>query len=160
MDGQRFNVLEYYENSGEALPHYLQWLKSKPYNYGKHLVPHDAAQHDYTSGLTRTQVAKNHGVNFTQVPKVLVVDGIDAVRNILHRCYFDEEKCSKGVKMLDSYRKEWNEKHGCWRDRPLHNFASHGADAFRILATGLNQLVRRGLTAEQWREVRKRHVGI
>jgi hypothetical protein len=82
VDGQRINVLEYYENSGEALPYYLHWLKSKPYNYGKHLVPHYAGQHDYTSGLTRTEVAKNHGVKFTQVPNVPVVDGIDAVRNI------------------------------------------------------------------------------
>lgn len=120
------------------------------------MVPHDAAQHDYGSGLTRTQVAKNHCFNFCQVPVLGVIDGIDTVRNILHRCYFDEEKTSVGVKIIDSYRKEWNEKHGCWRDKPLHNFASHGADAFRVLAIGLKQLVSRGLTAEQWREVRER----
>jgi hypothetical protein len=68
---------------------------------------------------------------------VLGIDGSEAVRNILHRCYFDEEKCSKGIQMLDNYRKEWNDPLGCWRDRPLHNFASHGADSFRIMACGL-----------------------
>lgn len=61
--------------------------------------------------------------------------------------------------MLDSYSKEWNEKHGCWRGKPLHNHASHGADAFRMLATGLKLLGNRGLTAEEWREVRERHLG-
>lgn len=63
--GQEIHLLEYYENSGEALTHYLQYLKGKPYTYGKHLVPHDAAVHEYSSGLSRVEVAKNHGIHFT-----------------------------------------------------------------------------------------------
>jgi hypothetical protein len=65
--------------------------------------------------------------------------GIDAARNLLSRCWFDEEKCSKGVSALDAYKKEWNDKHGCWSSRPLHNFACHGADAFRMLAVGIGK---------------------
>lgn len=137
IDGQRINILEYYENSGEALPFYMNWLKSKPYNYGVHLAPHDIAQHELGSGLTRIEIARSLGVNFTPVPPIVVVDGIEAVRNILNRCYFDEEKCAVGIKMLDNYRKSWNDRHACWSDKPLHNFASHGSDSFRILATGL-----------------------
>jgi len=137
FDGQRINVLEYYENSGEALPHYIQWLKSKSYIYGKHLVPHDASQTEYSTGLTRKEVARSLGVSFTQVPSVKVIEGIDAVRNILHRCYFDEEKCAKGISMLDAYRKDWNDSLGCWRDRPRHDHSSHGSDSFRMLACGL-----------------------
>jgi len=138
IDGQRINVLEYYENSGEALPHYIQWMRSKSYNYGDHLVPHDASQHDLGTGLTRTEVAASLGVRFTQVPNLKIDEGIDAVRNILHRCYFDEEGCAKGIQMLDNYKKDWNEKQGCWSSKPLHNFASHGSDAFRMLAVGLH----------------------
>lgn len=145
VDGQRINVLEYYENSGEALPHYIQWLKSKSsYIYGKHLVPHDASQTEYSTGLTRKEVARSLGINFTQVPNLKVIEGIDAVRNMFHRFYFDEENCSKGITMLDGYRKEWNDSLGCWRDRPLHNFASHGADSFRMLACGLSLTSERG----------------
>jgi hypothetical protein len=144
IDGQRINILDYYENSGEALPHYIQWLKAKPYVLGRHLVPHDAGQTEFSSGVTRTAIAKSLGINFTQVPSVKVIEGIDAVRNILHRCYFDEEKCAKGISMLDAYRKDWNDSLGTWRDRPRHDFTSHGADAFRMLACGLSLTSDRG----------------
>ena len=157
--GQEIHLLEYYENSGEALTHYLQHIKSKPYLYGKHLVPHDAIVHEYSNGLSRVEVARNHGVNFTIVPDIGVNEGIDAVRNLLNRCWFSQEACEKGIHALENYRKEWNERQGCWSSHPLHNFASHAADAFRMLAVGIGQLVNKGLTAEEWRALRARHCG-
>lgn len=69
-----------------------------------------------------------------------VLEGIDSVRNILGRCYFDEKKCSDGIKKLDAYRKGWNESQGCWSSKPLHNSASHGADAFRMLALSISRI--------------------
>lgn len=144
LDGQRINLLEYFECSGEALPFYIKWLNSKPYTYEDHFVPHDSSQHEFSTGLTRTEVAAGLGVRFTQVASLKIDEGIDAVRNILHRCYFDEEKCSIGIKMLDAYRKDWNAQHGCWSTKPLHNFASHCADSFRILAIGLSQVENKG----------------
>lgn len=144
VDGQRINILEYYENSGEALSFYIQWLKSKSYTYGIHFVPHDASQHEFGSGLTRTEIAQSLGVKFTQTLRIGVQEGIDAVRNILHRCYFDEEMCATGIKYLDAYRKQWNDRQGCWSTAPLHNFASHCADAFRILALGIDKVGKLG----------------
>lgn len=152
--GQEVHLLEYYENSGEALTHYLQYLKCKPYTYGKHLVPHDAAVHEYSTGLSRVEVARNHGIYFTVVPDIGINEGIDAVRNILNRCWFDEAKCSRGITALESYKKEWNDRHGCWSSFPLHNFASHGADAFRMLAVGIGRLTNKGLSAEEWKKIR------
>ena len=95
---------------------------------------------------------------FTITPDIGVIEGIDAGRNILLRCWFDEEKCSKGITALKSYRKDWNEQLGCWSSRPLHNFASHGADAFRMLAVGLGKLVNKGLTAAEWQKLRAIHI--
>lgn len=155
--GQEVRLIEYYENSGEALTHYLKYLKNKPYVYGKHLVPHDAGVHEFSTGLSRVQVARNHGIQFTVVPDIGVNEGIDAARNLLNRCWFDEKKCSKGIQALESYRKEWNERHGCWSSHPLHNFASHGADAFRMLAVGSSRLGNRGLTAEEWKILRNKY---
>ncbi len=152
--GQEIHLLEYYENSGEALTHYLHYIKNKPYTYGKHLVPHDAGVHEYSTGLSRVVVARNLGVTFTVVADIGINEGIDATRNLLPRCWFDEQKCSKGVTALDAYRKEWNDRHGCWSSRPLHNFASHGADAFRILAVGVSRLISKGLTAAEWKALR------
>ena len=156
--GQEIHLLEYYENSGEALTHYLQYLKGKSYTYGKHLVPHDAAVHEYSTGLSRVEVAKNHGIHFTVVPDIGINEGIDAVRNLLNRCWFDETKCAKGITALESYKKEWNDRHGCWSSQPLHNFASHGADAFRMLVVGMGKLGSKGLSAEEWRNLRQQYI--
>jgi hypothetical protein len=150
-------LLEYYENSGEPLTNYLQLVKSKLYTYGKHIVPHDAAVHEYSTGLSRVEVARNHGVPFTIAPDIGLVVGIDAVRNVLNRCWFDEIKCGIGIKALENYKKEWNDRHGCWSSHPLHNFASHGTDAFRMLAITLNHLTRKGLSLEEWRALRMQY---
>jgi hypothetical protein len=154
--GQEIHLLEYYEHNGEPLSHYLHIVKSKPYTYGKHIVPHDAAAHEYSTGLSRIEVARNHGIAFTISPDLALIDGIDAARNLLNRCWFDEVKCASGIKALESYKKEWNDRYGCWCSKPLHNFASHGADAFRMLAVSINKLASKGLTAEGWRVIRNR----
>lgn len=152
--GQEIHLLEYYELNGEPLTHYLHIVKSKPYTYGKHIVPHDAAAHEYSTGLSRIEVARNHGIAFTVAPDLALIDGIDAARNLLNRCWFDEVKCASGIKALESYKKEWNDRYGCWGSKPLHNFASHGADAFRMLAISNGRLTSKGLSAEEWKTLR------
>lgn len=134
---KEIRLIDYDEGSGESLAHWLGVVKSKPYIYEKHLAPHDIMVHEYTTGMTRQSSARKMGINLIPVPKVDIVPGIDAARGILNRCFFDEAKCSQGIKCLENYKKEWDDKHGCWRSSPLHNWASHCADAFRTLATGL-----------------------
>lgn len=136
--GKEIRLIDYVEGSGESLSHWLGVVKTKPYVYEKHLAPHDIMVHEYTSGMTRQASARKMGVNLIPVQKVQVIPGIDAARNILNRCWFDEVHCSQGIKALENYKKEWNDRAGCWASQPLHNWASHGADAFRVLATGLN----------------------
>lgn len=131
-------VIDYVEGSGESLAHWIKVCKQRDYAYGKHIAPHDIMVHEYSSGHTRQSIAREHGFNLLPSQKVEILTGIDAVRNILPRCWFDETKCVQGLRALDNYKKEWDERHACWRSSPLHNFASHGADAFRTLATGLN----------------------
>ncbi len=114
--GKEVRVIDHYENSGEPLTFYLKLVKDKKYNYGTHLVPHDAGVHEYSTGFTRITVARNHGVEFTRVADVGLDEGIDAVRKTLDRCWFEEQKCSSGLKALDAYKRQWNEKHGCWGD--------------------------------------------
>jgi len=158
MCGQEIHLLEYYENSGEPLTHYLQLVKSKLYTYGKHIVPHDATVHEYSTGLSRVEVARNHGIAFTIAADIALIEGIDAVRNILNRCWFDETKGALGIKALENYKKEWNDRYGCWSSQPLHNFASHGADAFRMLAVSMGRLVNKGLSSEEWRSLREQYI--
>lgn len=95
------------------------------------------------------------GVVGTVVADIGTNEGIDAVRNMLNRCWFDEIKCAKRITALESYKKQWNDRHGCWSRQPLHNFASHGADAFRMLAVGIGKLANKGLSAEEWKSLRE-----
>lgn len=136
--GKEIRLIEYIEGSGESLTYWLGIVKSKPYIYEMHLAPHDIMVHEYTTGMTRQNTARKLGFNLVPVPKVDIIPGIDQARNILSRCFFDEKKCERGITALENYKKAWNEKDGCWSSKPYHNWASHGADAFRTLAVGLD----------------------
>jgi len=59
------------------------------------------------------------------------------VRQLLPRCLFDEKHCERGIEALKSYRKEWDDRLKVFRNKPLHDWASHPADAFRTLAMAL-----------------------
>ena len=127
-------VIDYYEDSGKALHHYIRLVKNKPYVYGDHFAPHDIRVRSYSTGVSRWQTAKQLGITFKIVEAESVADGIDAVRGILPLCWFDSENCKTGRKSLKAYRKEWNERLGKFNDKPLHDWASHAADSFRYMA--------------------------
>lgn len=135
--GAEIRLIDYYENNGEALTHYIKVIKNKPYIVERVFAPHDASSTEFGSGLTRTQIARNLGIEFTVLSKLSVQEGIDACRNLLNRCWFDEVKCEKGLRALENYRKEWNESVGAWRDHPRHDHFSNGADAFRYVSMSL-----------------------
>ena len=150
--GKEVRLIDYEEGSGESLQHWLGVVKSKPYIYDKHLAPHDIMVHEYTSGVSRQASARKMGMTLLPVTRTDVNSGIDAARNLLPRCWFDAIKTDKGIKALENYKKEWDERHGCWRSSPLHNWASHGADAFRTLATGLHFITGTKTQAEKDRD--------
>jgi hypothetical protein len=143
---KEIHVIDYIEDSGKPLPYYVGELKKKLYSYAKHFVPHDAAAHELSTGMSRVEVARDLGMMFIISKPLPVMDGIDVARNILGRCWFDEAKCGLGLKALENYKKEWNDRLGCWDNKPLHNFASHGADAFRILAISIKDAEYKGMT--------------
>jgi phage terminase large subunit len=130
-------IIDYYETSGEGLAHYAAHLRSKPYAYGDHLLPHDAAVKELGTGKSRVEVLQSLGIQPTVVPVQRIEDGINAVRMLLPRCWFDAEKCAQGIKALGQYQREWVDKLGTWRSAPRHDWSSHAADAFRYLASGL-----------------------
>ena len=92
------------------------------------------------TGKSRFEVARDLGLRFHVCPHVLIEDGIEAARSIIPRCYFDEKKCTTLVEALRQYRKDYDEKRKVYRDKPLHDWTSHAADAFRYLALGTRDL--------------------
>lgn len=127
--------IDYYANNGEGLLHYVNLMRSKPYMYGKYIFPHDIRVREFISGQTRVEKLEELGIRDIEIiPNMSVAEGVDAVRMILPKCYFDESKCSKGIEALKQYRKNWNDKAGVWDSKPLHDWTSHAADSFRMSA--------------------------
>jgi phage terminase large subunit len=124
-------MIDYEEDIGGGLPEMARRLQSKPYVYGQHWAPHDIETREISSGATRRQAAAALGINFKVTPKIQVQDGIHAAQLMLSRCWFDEVKCKLGLEALRHYRKTFHQAHNVFSATPVHDFASHAADAFR-----------------------------
>jgi hypothetical protein len=139
LAGREIRLIDYYETSGAGLDHYVRELQRRGYAYGEHVLPHDAHVQELGSGKTRVETLTALGFR----PRVLENhkrdDGINAARLLLARCWFDAEKCARGLEALRNYRCEWDARRQAFRAQPLHDWASHGADAFRYLAMGLRE---------------------
>lgn len=136
--GHENRFIDYYETNGESLHHYAKVLKDKGYLYGDHYLPHDVEVTELTTNMSRRETLESLGVRpLVVVPRVHDVnEGIQMVRNVFNTCHFDEGRCKQGVRALESYRKEYDEKNQTFRSRPLHDWSSNGADAFRQFAQG------------------------
>jgi hypothetical protein len=146
LAGHEVHVVNYYEASNYAIPHYAQKKReigaARGYSYKGSIdyVPHDAKQRSYTSGHAdgtakqRVEVMIEEGLKPVVVPNHTLIDGISAVRQLLGRCIWDSELCEAGLEALRQYQREWDEELQVFRQKPLHNWASHGADGFRTMA--------------------------
>ena len=137
--GKEIRLIDYYANRGQPITHYLSVVRGKGYDYGRHYVPHDAEARERWTANTMTQVASEQGFQLDVLPREDVEQGINAVRMMFSRCWFDEAKCRDGLDSLMNYRREYAEKLGEFKPVPLHDWASHGADAFRYLAMSVEK---------------------
>jgi len=151
--GAEIRVIDYYENAGVGLDHYARVLQEKGYIYKEHILPHDVRVKELGSGKSRLETLDNLGIRpITIAPQLGVDDGIQAVRSILPRCWFDAEKAERGIDCLRQYHREYNEINKSWNGRPKHDWASHGADAFRYFAVGYSPI------SDNWSEPIKRRI--
>lgn len=136
--GQEWHWLNYYENKGHGLDHYVSWLKALPYDVHENYLPHDAEARELQTGKSRREYLQGRGLKCRVVGRHIVDDGINAARSRFNRMYFDVDGCAQGIDCLRMYRAEFDDKHGVLKPKPLHNWASHGADAFRTGVMGVN----------------------
>lgn len=157
--GKEVHLLNYYENSGEPLVHYHNWIKKLPYDIDKHFMPHDAVAREKATGKAYVDYAREMGMKVEIVKRTAneLID-IEMMRNFFPRLWFDSSNCEQGIKAVENYRKEWNEKLACYREKPLHNWASHGT---KSLIYGINAIDlmtgSTAMSAEQWRKVRNNY---
>jgi len=136
--GPENRFIRYYEASGEELDHYSKYLQDTGWTFGRHYLPHESDYKRIGKSADTNQTIKEMleellpGARFEVVPRVTnIVSGIQATRSAFATSYFSEEGCLQGLARLAGYRKEWDKTRGCWKDTPLHNDDSHGADGYR-----------------------------
>lgn len=133
--GKEIRFIDYYENNNEGLTHYINELNSKGYNYAQHFAPHDIEVRELTTGVSRKETARSLGINFETVPRpAKKQEGIDAIRNILSRSWFDKTKCEKGIDALNNYHKEFDEARKVYKNQPYHDWSSHAVDGMQTFA--------------------------
>ena len=140
-----YNIVDYLEDSGHTIEWYLIQLQNKGYLYGNDWLPHDSVDaiiHRRLGGFSERSIEmllREAGRSVRIVPKLPVTDGINAARTILAQCRFDESACYEGLRCLRSYQWGPPAANGVAKREPLHDWASHGADAFRGLALSIKQ---------------------
>jgi len=140
--GREVRAIDYFETSGEGLQAIVRnALAGRPYIYGAHYLPHDVMVRELgAAGRSRFETLSGLGVSPIEVGVATdPEDRINAVRQMIPVTWFDAEKCGQGLDRLRAYRKRWNAQTHSYAG-PLHNAASHGADAFGEFAVN-----RRGL---------------
>ena len=157
--GKEVRLIHYYENHNFGMEHYVNYLNEfklqHDINYGDHLAPHDIEVREMMTGnggvaKSRKDIAREMGISFRTVdrPKAKV-EGHNAVRKLFPRLWIDETRCDRGLSCLSEYRYEKDEKTQIFRDKPLHNWASNGADALQTLALGWNERMVSGARPRQ-----------
>lgn len=137
--GQEYHLIDYVEASGQGLDFYAREVRNRPYVYAEHILPHDVEAKELGTGKSRKEVLSELGIKATVAPRLRVEDGIAQVRLNLNRCWFDAEKCERGIEALKQYRSSFDETKKVYSNAPLHDWTSHGSDAFRYLFTGLSK---------------------
>jgi len=137
---KEIRLIDYLEEGGQGLDYYVKELTKKGYNYAYHILPHDVNVRDLVTGKTRLESLRSMGLkNIRVADKLDLEDGINAARLLIGKSWFDATKCKRGIEALKSYERKWDAKNKIMQQKPLHNWASHGADAFRYLAVGIRE---------------------
>jgi hypothetical protein len=137
--GTEVRLLDYYENHGVGLDHYVKWIKDNDYLKAEHILPHDVRVRELGTGKSRLEMLEEAGLEVKIAPRMGLDDGIQAVRRLLPRCWFNVPKVQTGLNCLRNYRRDYDEKRKIFYERPLHDWSSHGSDSFRYLALGLDE---------------------
>ena len=137
--GKEIRIIDCYANSGMTMPEYVEVLRAKGYKYKEHYFPWDAKIKPMSSGKSTLDVAREYGLdNIKLAPSLSVQDGIQQVRMLFDRMWFDKTKTKELIEALRNYKREYNQKNQSYRATPLHDWSSHLADSIRYLAISIN----------------------
>ena len=138
----QLRAIDYYEQNLSGLDHYAKVLQDRPYVYSRHYVPHDAKKGEVGSGMTLVEQGSKLGLKMTVQPIARLEAGIQATRALIGRMVFDARKCERGIDALTMYKYNYDMEKKILSAKPVHDWASHGADALRT-GVGTKDIVNR-----------------
>jgi hypothetical protein len=127
----QLRAIDYYEQSLSGLDHYARVLQERKYVYSRHYVPHDAGKGELGSGITLIEQASKLGLKLTRMPMTRLEAGIQATRAMIPKMVFDAKRTERGIQALTMYKYEYDQEKKRLSAKPVHDWASHGADALR-----------------------------
>ncbi len=133
------HVIDYHESNFKDIPFYGNLLREKKKEfgeYGTHWLPHDARARTLAAGgkSIQQQMGEQNVGRIVIAKRLDHVDGIQAARATFPHCWFDRDRCEKGIEVLRHYHYEWDAESKKYRDHPEHDWSSHGSSAFRTLS--------------------------
>ena len=136
-------LIDYYEARLAGPEHYVKVLREKPYNYARHVMPHDADRGLMeTGGKSLRQIMWEFGVSVDIAEKLSKEEQIQHARLLFPRCYFDKEKCEKGIDSLSSWHFSFDDQKQTLGRTPVHDWASHASDGFCLIGVALRPLAK------------------
>lgn len=135
-------VLRYFEGDHQAIDYYLREMQRFGYIYGTCFLPWDGGTRSLGTGKSIEELMRAKGFAVQVNKQLSIADGINAVRTIFPQLYFDSNLCADGLQYLRRYQWGPTTALGVPRSQPLHDDASHPADALRTLAVGIKEPAR------------------
>lgn len=129
-----YRLIDFYEANSQSISHYIEWIKALPYKVETVWLPHDAKAKSLQTGRSMIETFLQQGINPKLVPEMGLQDGIEAARQVIPYCWFNEQSTYEGVEHLRAYCREWDERAGAFRQKPKHDAHSHASDSFRYFA--------------------------
>lgn len=139
--GHEFRLIDYYENQFKKIQHYIEEMQARKYIFRRIILPHDAEHETLSSERTTAAIVRSSFPNatVTVLPRLGITDGIEAARAIFNQCWFDEKKCPDGLQALRHYKYDKDPDTGKTSKNPVHDWSSHGADAFRYMGVSISE---------------------
>jgi len=142
--GMETRLIRYIEDAQKTISYYLATMQTYGYVYDTVWLPHDAENKTLAAaGRSIDDIVRAAGYKTTILPRVPILDSINAARTIFPNCYFDREHTADGLACLRHYRYEVDPDTGQFSRNPLHDHYSHGADAFRYIGLMIKEPTKR-----------------
>jgi phage terminase large subunit len=158
---KEIRVLDYYEAVGQPLATHVNWMREREYlpKRAQIFLPHDGEQQDKVFDTSYAKALRELKYDVTVIPnqgRGAAKMRIEAGRRHFPAMRFNEATCQGGLDALGWYHEKKDPERGIGLG-PEHDWASHAADAFGLMAVSVDKV--RTETSD-WKPIKYSNAGI